>query len=101
MLPESPPFALDALDVSRTGLREGSYRYDTKSGLWGLEGGDSQGFAPAGLALGGLLRKDASRRSTGIRLKGRNLRDTKLLGLEALPGILLPPARYALDAPRT
>ncbi|HWO14937.1 MAG TPA: hypothetical protein VNN80_35785 [Polyangiaceae bacterium] len=89
--------ALGAVDASRTGLPDGSYWYDAKSGLWGLEGGDAQAFARAGLTLGGRLREDASRGSTGVLMNGRNLGDAELLGLETLLGTLLLPDRYALD----
>jgi hypothetical protein len=90
--------ALGALDASRTGLPDGSYWYDAKSGLWGLEGADALAFARAGLALGGALREDASRGETGVLLNGRNLGDGELFGLETLLATFLPPDRYALDA---
>jgi len=90
--------ALGAVDASRTGLPDGSYWYDAKSGLWGREGGDALAFAQAGLPLGGPLREDASRGRTGVLVNGRNLGNAELFGLQSLLATLLPPDRYVLDA---
>ena len=53
---------------------DGAYWYDKECGAWGLEGGPTQGFVPAGLKVGGAMRADASGAGrTGVFVNGREL----------------------------
>jgi hypothetical protein len=111
--PESPPLTgrnvivnevqvdedtLTALE-RQFGLRieDGEYWYDPYSGAWGLPGGPTAGFIPAGLNLGGLLQEDASGGGTGVFINGRELHPQEVAGLEQLFGVVQP-GRYWLDA---
>jgi hypothetical protein len=85
----------------RTRLVPGHYWYDRRSGLWGLEGGPSQGQIVPGLALGGALHPRASvGRSagvTGVFVNGREIHPRELGYLQGLYGPMRP-ARFWLDA---
>jgi hypothetical protein len=78
-------------------LQGGTYWYDPFSGLWGHEGGPSEGQIAPGLALGGPLRSDASNGHTGVFFNGRELHATEVQYLQRLFGAA-PPGRYWLDA---
>lgn len=54
-------------------IKPGQYWYDNISGVWGREGGPSEGQIHAGLRLGGPLRRDASKGHTGVIVNGRVL----------------------------
>ena len=51
----------------------GRYWYDAFSGAYGVEGGPIAGQMLPGLSLGGPLRADASRGTTGVFINGRQL----------------------------
>lgn len=77
---------------------DGAYWYDRFSGLWGVEGGPTLGQMPAELALGGMLRPDASGSSgTAIFINGRELHYTEELYLQQLFGYTIP-GRYWMNA---
>jgi hypothetical protein len=77
-------------------IQDASYWYDQVSGAWGLEGGPCAGFIPAGLALGGRLRADASHGNTGVVVNGRVLHMLDVLALQRLGPVF--PGRYWVDA---
>jgi hypothetical protein len=77
-------------------ILDGSYWYDKKCGAWGLEGGPTLGFIPAGLDVGGALRADASGGHTGVFINGRELHAMDVAGLQTLTPVL--PGRYWVDA---
>lgn len=54
-------------------VETGRYWYDKLSGLWGKEGEPTAGQISAGLDLGGPLRSDASKGTTGVYINGRQL----------------------------
>jgi hypothetical protein len=64
-----------------TRIPDGNYWYDKFSGAWGMEGGPTAGWIPAGLELGGPLRADASRGNTGVFINGRELHALDVAGL--------------------
>lgn len=93
-----PSEAVAALDRQyRVHIQDGRYWYDCRSGAWGFEGGPTVGFIPAGLHLGGSLRRNASRGDTGVFVNGRELPVQDLLALQQLVGYV-GPGRYWLDA---
>jgi hypothetical protein len=77
-------------------LPDGSYWYDKRSGAWGVEGGPAAGLAPAGLAMGGALRADASHGNTRVFVNGRELHTIDVMRLQQLGPVY--PGRYWLDA---
>ncbi len=78
-------------------IQNGSYWYDARSGGWGFEGGPAVGVIPAGLALGGPLRADASGGNTGVFINGRELHAQDVAALYALTGYV-EQGRYWVDA---
>ena len=62
-------------------IPNGNYWYDRFSGAWGMEGGPTAGWIPAGLELGGALRADASSGNTGVFINGRELHLMDVAGL--------------------
>jgi hypothetical protein len=64
-----------------TRIPDGNYWYDKYSGAWGVEGGPTAGWIPAGLDLGGPLRADASGGNTGVFINGRELHLLDVAGL--------------------
>jgi hypothetical protein len=54
-------------------IQPGRYWYDRVSGAYGFEGGPIAGQMRAGLKLGGPLRADASRGTSGVFINGRQL----------------------------
>jgi hypothetical protein len=54
-------------------IAPGRYWYDPFSGVYGIEGGPVVGQMRPGLSLGGPLRADASRGSSGVFVNGRQL----------------------------
>lgn len=63
-------------------IRPGRYWYDPVSGAWGLEGGPIGGQMLPGLRLGGPLRADASRGTSGVFINGRQLTQGEKVYLE-------------------
>lgn len=84
-LPEQAPIA------------SGRYWYDRAAGLWGREGGPTEGQLRAGLRLGGELRADASGRGTAVYLNGREIHPLEVQYLRGLFGQVLP-GRYWMGA---
>jgi hypothetical protein len=74
----------------------GRYWYDRVSGLWGMEGGPTQGQILPDLQLGGPLRADASGGGTGIFFNGRELHPQEAAFLQRIFGYTIP-GRYWLD----
>jgi hypothetical protein len=96
------PEAVRALEMQyRTPLQPGRFWYDRGSGLWGREGGPSQGQIHAGLDLGGPLAADASVRNVGdktfVFVNGREIHPQELTYLQGLFGAVIR-ARYWLNA---
>lgn len=96
------PQVVRALEMQyRTPLQPGRFWYDQVSGLWGREGGPSQGQIHAGLDLGGPLASDASVRSfrdkTFVFVNGREIHPQELSYLQGLFGAVTP-TRYWLNA---
>jgi hypothetical protein len=63
-------------------IKPGRYWYDYVSGVWGREGGPSEGQIHAGLRLGGPLRRDASKGQTGVIVNGRELHALDVASLQ-------------------
>jgi hypothetical protein len=79
-------------------ILDGAYWYDSACGAWGLEGGPTLGFIPAGLEVGGALRADASGATrTGVFINGREIHPIDVAGLQQLTGVVLP-GRYWVNA---
>jgi hypothetical protein len=77
-------------------IQDGTYWYDKVCGAWGLEGGPTAGFILPNLAIGGPLKADASKGSTGVFVNGRELHIYDVLALQQLIGTVMP-GRYWLD----
>jgi len=77
-------------------ILDGNYWYDKLCGAWGLEGGPTMGFIPAGLDVGGALRADASGGRTGVFINGRELHAMDVAGLQTITAVI--PGRYWVDA---
>jgi hypothetical protein len=93
-----PPETVEALDrLAKTRVPDGNYWYDRVSGLWGWEGGPTEGVTAVGLDLGGPLRADASRGKTGVFINGREIHRLELAYLQQLFGPVRE-ARYWLNA---
>ena len=76
---------------------DGAYWYDKECGAWGLEGGPTQGFVPAGLKVGGAMRVDASGAGrTGVFVNGRELHPTDVANLQQITAVI--PGRYWVNA---
>jgi len=96
--------ALDAKTVQalehyyRTPIRPGRYWYDGFSGAWGYEGGPIAGQIAAGLKLGGPLRADAARGTSGVFVNGRELALVEVRGLQQACRTPVVRGRYWVDA---
>ena len=77
-------------------ILDGSYWYDRACGAWGLTGGPTLGFIPAGLDVGGPLPADASGGHTGVFVNGRELHPFDVAGLQQIT--IVVPGRYWVDA---
>lgn len=75
-------------------IAPGRYWYDRISGAWGREGEPIAGQMIAGLVLGGELRADASRGSSGVFINGRQVTHGEKAFLEQLCQTPVLPARY-------
>lgn len=73
-------------------VQPGRYWYDRVSGAWGAEGGPAAGQVAAGMPLGGPLRADASRGTTGVFVNGRELHALDLAALRRCTPV--PAGRY-------
>jgi len=76
-------------------ILDGTYWYDKVCGAWGLEGGPTMGFIPAGLDVGGALRADASGGHTGVFINGREIHPMDVAGLQQITAVV--PGRYWVD----
>jgi hypothetical protein len=83
--------------VHDTAFPSGAYWYDPLSGLWGEHGGPARLQLLRGMKLGGALRADASRGTSGVYLNGRQLPTSELQELQYHVGHV-PPGRYRLDS---
>jgi hypothetical protein len=77
-------------------VMDGDYWYDRVCGAWGLAGGPTLGFIPAGLDMGGPLRSDASGGGTGVFINGREIHPMDVTSLQQLTPVV--PGRYWVDA---
>jgi hypothetical protein len=75
-------------------IEPGRYWYDAVSGAWGREGEPIAGQMLAGLALGGPLRADASRGTSGVFINGREITLGEKAYLEQLCQTGVAPGRY-------
>jgi hypothetical protein len=75
----------------------GSYWYDAMCGAWGMEGGPTLGFIPAGMQLPGPMPADVSGGGTGIFINGREVHVQDQAALQQIFGMTIP-GRYWLDA---
>jgi hypothetical protein len=78
------------------GPRPGRYWYDTKSGLFGSEGGPALGWIHPGHSFG-TLSPDASRGSSGVFVNDRQLDASDCAALATIFGGVVVPGRYWLD----
>jgi len=79
-------------------IRPGRYWYDALSGAWGPEGGPIGGQMMPGLRLGGPLRADASRGTSGVYINGRQLTRGEKAYLEQSCQTPVRAARYWVNA---
>lgn len=92
-----PAQTVQALQSRGVQVAAGRYWYDAKTGAWGFEGHGTAGVLMPGLPLGGPLRADASRGSTGVFINGRQLPMTDVMALQAI-GIPAQQGRFWCDA---
>jgi hypothetical protein len=81
----------------QTQIPNGSFWYDAMCGAWGVEGGPTLGFVPAGLQLPGPMPADISGGGTGIFINGREVHVQDQAALQQIFGMTIP-GRYWLDA---
>ena len=79
-------------------IAPGRYWYDAVSGAYGVEGGPIAGQMLAGLRLGGALRADASRGTSGVFINGRQLQASEKAYIEWACQTPVIPARYWVNA---
>jgi len=78
-------------------ILDGAYWYDRACGAWGMEGGPTLGFIPAGLEVAGALRADASGAGrTGVFINGRELHPLDVAGLQQITPVI--PGRYWVNS---
>ena len=78
-------------------IAPGRYWYDHASGLWGFEGGPTQGQLPPGLdPIDAPLRADASGGLTPVFINGRAIHPIEVQQLMALLGQVIP-GRYIMN----
>lgn len=80
----------------RTRIADGKYWYDVHCGAWGMEGGPTAGFVPAGLALPGPMPADISGEGTGIFVNGREVHTQDQAAFNRICGYTIA-GRYRLD----
>lgn len=76
----------------------GRYWYDDVSGVYGMEGGPVAGQMSPGLRLGGRLRADASRGTSGVFVNGRQLTNGEKMYIERACRTYVAPGRYYVNA---
>jgi hypothetical protein len=79
-------------------IAAGRYWYDPLSGAYGVEAGPVVGQMLAGLQLGGRLRADASRGTSGVFINGRQLQMGEKAYIEQACQTPVLPARYWVNA---
>ncbi len=79
-------------------IAPGRYWYDAISGAWGREGEPIAGQMMPGLALGGPLRPNASRGTSGVFINGRQITAGEKSYIEMLCQTPVAPARYWIMA---
>ena len=79
-------------------IKPGRYWYDNVSGAWGWEGEPIAGQMLPGLKLGGPMRADASRGTSGIYINGRQITMSERLYLERTCQTKTVPGRYWVNA---
>jgi hypothetical protein len=79
-------------------IQPGRCWYDPLSGAWGKEGGPIAGQMLPGLKLGGPLRADASKGTSGIFINGRQLTTSERQYLEVTCQTKTVPGRYWVNA---
>jgi len=79
-------------------IQPGRYWYDPFSGVYGAEGGPVAGQMLPGLGLGGPLRADASRGTSGVFINGRQLQAGEKAYLEVACNTPIMPARYWVNS---
>ena len=84
----------DLQQVYPVAIAPGRYWYDPISGAYGREGEPITGQMIAGLGLGGPLRADASRGTSGVFINGRQITLGEKTYLEQLCQTPITPARY-------
>lgn len=75
----------------------GRYWYDPVSGIWGIEGGPTEGQIYPGLKLGGPLRSNASNGNTGVFINGRQIHYLEYAWLKKIFGVVYQ-GRYWMNA---
>lgn len=96
---ELKPETLRALQQAYpVAIASGRYWYDPMSGAWGLEGQPIAGQMMAGLVLGGPLKADASKGTSGVFLNSRQLTVGEKAYIELLCQTPVLPARYWVAA---
>ena len=76
----------------------GRYWYDSFSGVYGIEGGPVVGQMLPGLGLGGPLRADASRGTSGVFINGRQLTFGEASYIAQVCRTPVVPGRYWVNA---
>lgn len=79
-------------------IKPGRYWYDGVSGAWGWEGEPIAGQMAPGLKLGGPIRADASRGTSGIFINGRQITMSERAYLERTCQTRTVPGRYWVNA---
>ncbi len=79
-------------------IAPGRYWYDPVSGAYGIEGKPVAGQMLPGLALGGALRANASRGTSGVFINGRQLTFGEKAYIEQACQTPVMPARYWVNA---
>lgn len=93
------PKTVQALERAyRVPIAPGRYWYDAVSGAWGQEGGPIAGQMMPGLKLGGALRANASRGTSGVFINGRELTPAEVTGLAQACRTQVARGRYWVNA---
>jgi hypothetical protein len=79
-------------------IAPGRYWYDGFSGAYGVEGGPVAGQMLPGLGLGGPLRADASRGTSGVFINGRQLTFGETAHIAQACSTPVVPGRYWVNA---
>jgi len=79
-------------------IKPGRYWYDNVSGAWGWEGEPIAGQMLPGLKLGGPIRANASRGTSGIYINGRQITQAERTYLERTCQARTVPGRYWVNA---